>query len=116
MDHQGPESAELQSSAEDQRLRIVVGTDGFPVCSTGGTSDRKSRVFPLILCWTYMDALVCPLPPSFFFIFPVPEEETKDSPCRREWLKGDISVGSLAEPPDIGSVGINIPQKPGHCF
>lgn len=53
------------------------------------------------------------LPHSFF---PVPEEKTKDSPCRREWLKGDISVGSLEEPPDIGSVGINIPQKPGHCF
>lgn len=56
--------------------------------------------------------LVLP-PPSFL---PVPEEKTKDSPCRRDWLKGDISGGSLAEPPDIGSVRINIPQKPGHCF
>lgn len=107
----------LQSSAEDQQLRIVVGTDGFPVRSPGGKTqkitERKSRFSPFILCWTHMDAPVCPLLP---FFFAVSEEKAKDSPCLREWLKGDISVRPLAEPPDIGSVGINIPQKPGHCF
>lgn len=46
-----------------------------------------------------------------------PERETEDSPCRCGRLKVDIGVGSPAAPlPDIGSVRINIPQKPGHCF
>lgn len=111
----------LWSSAEDQQRCAVVGTGGFPICSPGGEKKnrkyREEESFFFLFIYVghiWMLRFVIFLPPPSFL--PVAEQKTKGSPCCRDWLKGDISGGSLAEPPNIGSVRINIPQKPGHCF